>query len=121
LFDGVRFDLVRAAGRTAHGQNIAILGFTTKQENNTGSLPAYRGKPLIFERKIPEGVFERPAQGVSLIRRFQFQKRSQLFIRAHNETVSKRASIIQIVRPSESRADTQPKVHPGFLKAFSLV
>src|SRR5262249_26310236 len=55
LFDGVGFDLVRAAGRVAHRQNIAILGFTTKQERNTGSLTAYRGQPLIFQRNIPEG------------------------------------------------------------------
>jgi hypothetical protein len=57
LFDGVRFDLVRAAGRAAHGQNIAMLGFTAKQENNTGSVTAYRGEPLIFQGNIPEGVY----------------------------------------------------------------
>jgi len=94
LFDGVRFDLVRAAGRAAHRQNIAILGFTTKRESNTGSLPAYRGQSLIFQRNIPDGGYSncRP-KGVNLNRRFQFQKRNQLFIRAHNETFSIKVSV----------------------------
>jgi len=49
----------------------------------------------------------------------QFQKRSQLFIRVHNETLpsSRCASAIQIVRPLESIAETQPKLQPASLRA----
>jgi hypothetical protein len=44
------------------------------------------------------------------IARFQFQKRRQLFIRSHNEMLPVIAvcAAIQIVRPSESTAVTQP-------------
>jgi len=46
----------------------------------------------------------------------QFNKHSQLFIRANNETLSvaRCASAIQIVRPLESIAETQPKLPTGF-------
>jgi hypothetical protein len=44
-------------------------------------------------------------------RPFQFQKRSQLFIRTHNETLSIAAVCVSNpdVRPLESTAETQPK------------
>jgi hypothetical protein len=48
---------------------------------------------------------------VSPNRRFEFYKRSQFFIRRHHETLSiaaMRVNQIQIVRASESAAETQP-------------
>jgi hypothetical protein len=50
-------------------------------------------------------------------RRFQFHKRHQRFIRTCDETLSSSrcASTIQSVRPSESMAETQPKLHPALL------
>jgi hypothetical protein len=48
-------------------------------------------------------------------------KRSQLFIRLHNEMLSVVAmSAIQIVRPAESRAETQPQLHPALLKRGNI-
>ena len=54
-------------------------------------------------------------------RPFEFQKRSQLFIRTHNETLpsSRCASAIQIVRPQESIAETQPQLQPALLRLSS--
>jgi len=51
-------------------------------------------------------------------RRFEFQKRRQLLIRAHNETLSVIAMCIaiQIVRPLESIAETQPQLQPALLR-----
>src|SRR5436309_314173 len=48
-------------------------------------------------------------------RRFQFDKRGQLFIRTH------RASTIQIVRPSESMAKTQPQLQPDLLSVSAMI
>src|ERR1043166_8562529 len=54
---------------------------------------------------------------------FQFQKRGQLFISAHNETLSivACASTIQIVCPLESIAETQPQLHPALLRLLAMI
>jgi hypothetical protein len=50
------------------------------------------------------------------------QKRRQLFIRTHNEMLSVVAmSAIQIVRPAESRAETQPQLHPALLRLSAMI
>ena len=72
----------------------------------TGST-GYRGKPLIFQEKIPYenplwSLFVCPTQGVGPNRWFQFQKHGQLLIGVHDETLPRSprcASAIQIVRP----------------------
>jgi hypothetical protein len=58
-----------------------------------------------------------------LIADSKFQKRSQLFIRVHNETLSVAAmwSAIQIVRPSQSKAETQPQLQPAFLRLSAII
>jgi hypothetical protein len=57
-------------------------------------------------------------------RQFEFQKRRQLFIRSHNETLpiaARCASAIQIVRPLESIADTQPQLQPALLRLSAMI
>jgi len=55
-------------------------------------------------------------------RRFEFHKRSQLFIRTHNKTLPLRcASTIQIVRPLESMAETQPQLQPALLRLSAVI
>src|SRR5262249_32578932 len=51
------------------------------------------------------------------------KKRSQLFICPHNKHFpsSRRASAIQIVRPSRSSADTQPQLHPALLRLSAMI
>jgi hypothetical protein len=61
-----------------------------------------RARPLILRSDGPD-------------RRFQFHKRSQLFI-GTRRPLSRCASAIQIVRPLESIAETQPQVHPALLR-----
>jgi len=42
----------------------------------------------------------------------------------HNETlpiVAMRVNQIQIVRPSESMADTQPQLHPALLRLSAMI
>ena len=50
-------------------------------------------------------------------------ERSQLFISTHNEalSVAMRASTIQIVRHSQSRAETQPKLQPAFFRLSAMI
>jgi len=45
-------------------------------------------------------------------RHFQFNQRSQFFIRTNDE---------KIVRPSESTADTQPQIHPALLRLSAMI
>jgi hypothetical protein len=61
--------------------------------------------------------------GRSPNRRFEFHKSRQLFIRAHNETLSSTrcASTIQIVRPLESIAATQPQLQPALLRLSAMI
>ena len=47
-----------------------------------------------------------------MYRPFQFNKRSQFFIRTNDE---------KIVRPSESKADTQPQLHPALLRLSAMI
>ena len=58
-----------------------------------------------------------------MYRPLQFHKRSQLFIRTHNETLSvaRCASAIQIVRPLESIAETQPQLQPALLRLSAII
>jgi hypothetical protein len=44
--------------------------------------------PLFFQKNSPRTLVIRPMTGPTLNCRFEFQKRRQLFIRSHNETVS---------------------------------
>ena len=55
--------------------------------------------------------------------RFKFQKRSQLFVRTHNETLSVAAMSvpIQIVCPLESIAETQPRLHLALLRLSAMI
>ena len=57
-------------------------------------------------------------------RRFELQKRSQLFIGVHTENVfrwPRCASAIQIVRPLESTVTTQPQLHPALLSFSAMI
>ena len=56
-------------------------------------------------------------------RRLQFQKRRQLFIPRTTNRVppSRYASVIQIVRPSESTADTHPQLQPLLLRLSAII
>jgi len=56
-------------------------------------------------------------------RRFQFQKRGQLFVRTHNKTLSIAAICVSNPNrpPPESIADTQPQVHPALLRLTALI
>ena len=101
--------VVLAAGRAAHGQNIAILGVSRFEAriSNYWQLDCLSGKAPDFSEKDPLwSLFVCPTQGVSPSRRFQFQKRSQLFIARTTKRFpsSRCASAIQIVRPLESIA-----------------
>jgi hypothetical protein len=61
---------------------------------------------------------------VGLNRRFEFQKRRQLFIRAHTtkRLPSPRcASTIQIVRPLELTVETQPQLNPALLRLLAMI
>jgi hypothetical protein len=83
--------VVLAAGRAAHGQNIAILGVSRFEAriSNYWQLDCLSGKAPDFSEKDPLWtLFVCPTQGVSPSRRFQFHKRGQLFIGAHHETLS---------------------------------
>ena len=54
-------------------------------------------------------------------RPFQFHERSQFFFGADDEALSVAiASVIQIVRPSRSMADTQPPTPTGFAEIVIL-
>src|SRR5678815_1176383 len=80
--------VVLAAGRAAHGQNIAILGVSRFEAriSNYWQLDCLSGKAPDFSEKDPLwSLFVCPTQGVSPSRPFQFQKRSQYFVGAHNE------------------------------------
>ena len=68
----------------------------------------------VFTIKLTASLFIRP---------LQFQKRSYLFIRTHDETFSvpQCASTIQIVRPLKSKADTQPQLQPAFLRLSAII
>ena len=103
FFDGVPFDLVLAAGRAAHGQNIAILGVSRFEVRNSNywQLDCLSGKAPDFSEKDPLwSLFVCPTQGVSPSRRFQFQKRSQLFICMRNVTLPVAAMRISNPDPS---------------------
>ena len=83
--------VVLAAGRAACGQKIAILGVSRFEAriSNYWQLDCLSGKAPDFSEKDPLwSLFVCPIQGVSPSRRFQFQKRSQLFTGTHNETLS---------------------------------
>jgi hypothetical protein len=62
--------------------------------------------------------------------RFKFHKRSQLFIRAHNETLPvvamrvsnpDRSPVGIIVRPLASIAETQPQLQPALLRLSAMI
>jgi len=60
--------------------------------------------------------------------RFKFQKRSQLFVRTHNETLSVAAMSVPIqivcpldVCPLESIAETQPRLHLALLRLSAMI
>jgi len=82
--------VVLAAGRAAHGQNIAILGVSRFEAriSNYWQLDCLSGKAPDFSEKDPLwSLFVCPTQGVSPSRRFQFQKRSQLYTCMRNVTL----------------------------------
>jgi hypothetical protein len=56
-------------------------------------------------------------------RRFQFNKRSQLFIRTYNKALAVAAmrSATKIVRPRESIAETQPQLQPALLRLLAII
>jgi hypothetical protein len=56
-------------------------------------------------------------------RRFQFHKRGQLFICVHDKTLSVVAMRvrIQIVLPSESPAEIQPRLQPALLSLSAMI
>jgi hypothetical protein len=92
-----------AAGRAAHGQNIAILGVSRFEAriSNYWQLDCLSGKAPDFSEKDPLwNLFVCPTQGVSPSRRFQFQKCGQHFIRMHNETLS--VVMMRICNPDRS-------------------
>jgi hypothetical protein len=55
-------------------------------------------------------------------RRLQFPKRSQLFIRTHNETLS---VAMRVHNPDRStfviQAETQPKLHPALWRLSAMI
>ena len=52
----------------------------------------------------------------------EFNKRGQLFVGMDNKAPSPRcASRIQIVRPLESIAETQPQLHPALLRLSAMI
>jgi hypothetical protein len=55
--------------------------------------------------------------------RFQFHKRSQLFIRTHNETLSVIAMSVSNKdhSPLQSTADTQPELQPALLRLSAMI
>jgi hypothetical protein len=56
-------------------------------------------------------------------RRFQFQKRGQLFIRVHNETLSIAAMCVGDPdrSASQSIADAQPQLQPALLRLSAII
>src|SRR5215475_11212881 len=57
-------------------------------------------------------------------RRFKFQQRGQLLIGAPTTKrfrSSRDAFAIQIVRPCESMADTEPQLHPALLRLSAMI
>jgi hypothetical protein len=74
--------VVLAAGRAAHGQNIAILGVSRFEVriSNYWRLDCLSGKAPDFSGKDPLGsLFVCPTQGMSPSRRFQFPKTQSTF------------------------------------------
>jgi hypothetical protein len=74
--------VVLAAGRAAHGQNIAILGVSRFEVriSNYWRLDCLSGKAPDFSGKDPlPCLFVCPTQGVSPSRRFQFPKTQSAF------------------------------------------
>ena len=66
-----------AARHIAKTSQSQFWGSRLRENINMGGVTGYRGEPLIFQRNIPDGgLLEQPAQGVSLNRRFQFDKSS---------------------------------------------
>jgi len=54
--------------------------------------------------------------------RFKFEKRRQLLIRTHNETLSIVAMrVSKIVRPPESTAETQPQLNAALLRLSAMI
>ena len=68
---------------------------------------------MIYESKLTEFV-NRP---------LQFNKRSQLFVGAHNETLSVAAMCVCNPNrsPVESIAETQPKLQPALLRLSAMI
>jgi hypothetical protein len=56
-------------------------------------------------------------------RRFEFDKRGEFFISTHNEalTVATTPSATKIVRPLESKAETQPHIQPALLRLSAMI
>jgi hypothetical protein len=116
-------NLVLAAGRAAHGQKIAVLGFTiSSEDSNYWQLDCQSGIAPDFSKKDPLGVYSylRP-QGVSPNRRFQLQKGSQpSSARTTKRFPSTRwASATQMVCPRQSTVETEPQTPTGFAEIVS--
>jgi hypothetical protein len=63
------------------------------------------------------------SQQVDTNRPFQFEKRSELVIGTHNETLAIAAMRvrIEIGCPSESTAETQPQLQPALLRLSAMI
>ena len=63
------------------------------------------------------------AKAVARASRFKFNKRGQILIGVHNEMLPspRCASAIQVVRPLESIAETQPKLQPALLRLSAMI
>jgi hypothetical protein len=70
---------------------------------------------------IRSGNFNSPGNTTALPR-FEFQKRSQLFIGANEERLpsSRCASAGRTVRPLESTGETQPQLQPALLRLSAI-
>src|ERR1700720_2561345 len=88
---GLKFDSVTSPGFSAMRPQALIRSRNCNSPENTTALP-----------------------------RFEFQKRSQRFIRTHNETLSIVAMRVQIVGPQESIAETQPQLQPALLRLSAM-
>jgi hypothetical protein len=92
-------------------ESLALKGF---MRVDSVSLLSTRQRQSDLRDQIHREFVNRP---------FQFNKRSQSFIGADNERFpsSRCASAIQIVRPSESTAETQPQLQPDLLSLSAMI
>jgi len=82
-----------------------------------GVKTVFRGHENIIKPQIARISPIRPRSPIPV------QETRQLFFRTHNVTLSSPqcASAIQIVRPAESRTDTQPQLHPVLLRLSAII